>query len=108
MIPFLYEDLKSLVRDLMKIIIKKEVLENALSGKKLLSVNLYAEESLLPIKDIDMGFSTEHKLRQFLQKEKISKSSARNFRKDCQIFVRSLLEKLMERFPISSAFLPCY
>ena len=105
MIPFLYEDLTSLVRDLMKIIIKKEVLENALSGKKLLAVNLYAEESLLPIKDIDMGFSTEHKLRQFLQKDKISKSSARNFRKDCQIFVRSLLEKLMERSPISSAFL---
>ena len=104
MIPFLYRDLKLLIINLLKLIVKKEVIDKTV-GKKLVEIDLHNEENLLPLKDIEVGFATEHTIKTLLQKDTVTKSSVREFRKGCQTFVRSMIEKIFERSPITSAFL---
>lgn len=58
MLVFIGEDLKKLVRSLMKKFVKKDILEKADSPTKLASVNLKTKDNLLPPRKTDVGVAT--------------------------------------------------
>ena len=54
MVPFLYCDLKDIIK-LLNIIVEHEIIEECENGKQLLEINLAKEENLLSVNKIKMG-----------------------------------------------------
>lgn len=52
MIPFLYTDLSALIKDIMGLFVKAQVLENASSVAE---IDISKEENLLPVSDVKLG-----------------------------------------------------
>ena len=56
MLPFMYRDLKNLVKSLLKIIIKPEQLEKCKNGAELKNLNLDGQTLHLSLKNMEMGY----------------------------------------------------
>ena len=104
MIPFMYHDLKLLITNLSRLFVKKDKVK---TGKKLVTINLHDDANLLPLEDVEIGFAAEYDIKQMMQKDAISKSAIKEFRRKCVVFVRNMLEKIFERLPITSDILKC-
>ena len=59
MIPFLFEDLFSIAKSLMDLIIKPDVLSSIVNGSQLQNFDFIEKESFLPLKSITIGFTAE-------------------------------------------------
>ena len=105
MIPFLYRDMKLLLVGLMLLIVKKEVVDGAKTGASLKTINLNDRDNLRPLKNVEIGFAAEHTIKKLLREDAISKTAENEFRKGCVVFVRSMLEKILERSPIAHPIL---
>ena len=104
MIPFMYRDLKLLITNLLRLFAKKDKVK---TGKKLVTINLHDDANLLPLEDVEIGFAAEYDIKQMMQKDAITKSAIKEFRRKCVVFFRSMLEKIFERSPITSDILKC-
>ena len=56
MLPFMYENLKMLLKSLLKLVVKQDKLEACKIGYQLKDLNLNDEHILLPLKDMEMNF----------------------------------------------------
>ena len=102
MIPFLYFDLKSLVLTLMKLFIKSSVLSEAKTGNQLCDIDIEKESNQVKLKNIDLGFAAEAKLRNLKTEDKVTVSQESTFRREVKTFLVSLLQKLLKKTPLSS------
>ena len=59
MIPFLFEDLFSIAKSLMDLIIKPDVLSSHVNGSQLQNFDFTEKENFLPLKLISVGFAAE-------------------------------------------------
>ena len=59
MIQFLFEDLFSIAKSLMDLIIKPDVLSSIVNGSQLQNFDFIEKESFLPLKSITIGFTAE-------------------------------------------------
>ena len=64
MLPYLYDELLNLVKELMAWSIKNDVLEKAQSGMTLCKVDVHKKENHVITKNIDVGFAAQQFLRQ--------------------------------------------
>ena len=71
MTPFLMTDLSSIIRGLLKIIVKPEVLKEAV-GSKLFTVDLDDKDNLLSYSKVEIGFCTEKALKDAVKEGKLS------------------------------------
>ena len=62
MIPFLFEDLFSIAKSLMDLIIKPDVLSSIVNGSQLQNFDFSEKENFLPWKSITIGFATERNI----------------------------------------------
>ena len=58
-VPFLYDDLHSLTREIMSWFVKPVVLEKANTDTKLLKINLNDQQNILPFNKIHIGFGAQ-------------------------------------------------
>lgn len=89
--PFLYSEVVLLLNVLLeKFIIESKITKNLTDISKIDFKDIY---NFLPIKELDVGLSTKKLLRvaKCLEKEKLI------FLKDCQKFLISVVNKLLER-----------
>ena len=100
MTPFLMTDLSSIIRGLLKIIVKPEVLKEAV-GSKLFTVDLDDKANLLSYSKFEIGFCTEKALKDAVKEGKLSERQSMEFRMECKDFVSKLLKKLLEKSPIT-------
>ena len=104
MIPFLYRDLKLLLSSCMSLIAKKAVVDKK-SGKILKGIDLHDDNNLVALKNVEIGFAADHTIKQMIKKDIIGSAEEKKFRKGYVTFVRSMLEKIFERSPVTSPIL---
>ena len=100
-VPFLYEDLHSLTREIMSWFIKPVVLEKANTDTKLLKINLNDQQNILPFNKIHIGFGAQKIINDKICRNAIRLSEIQIFNEKCIIFLTILIGKLFERSPLS-------
>ena len=105
LIPFLHRDLMGLLRSLLTLIIKKDIVDAAKTGAKVKSIDLYNKDNLVKLSHVDIGFAAEHTVKNLLQQDAATSHQVKEFRKGCIGFVRNILLKILERSPIEHLFL---
>ena len=105
MIPFLFEDLFSIAKNLMDLIIKPDVLSSIVNGSQLQNFHFSEKENFLPLKSITIGFATERNTMELMRRDVLLQDEVRRFMKDCRFVIIGMLEKIFERSLNGSSFL---
>ena len=107
MIPFMFKDLKSLIKSILAIIVKPETLEKCAKAKQLIDLNLDDKTILLTKKDMDLGYGVKNVLNNLKSKDIVSLEQINTFLKEAQTTTKILLRNLLERTPLSSEVIRC-
>ena len=95
MIPFLHDDIQQLVKELLSLTIKSEVIDNCQEDPKaLLKIDLHDVRNHIKKKDMHVGFDTLDELQSILRKDSISHIGINKFRIEAREFLVTLLEKM--------------
>ena len=90
LVPFLYQPLEVIMRNLKQKLIKREVLLEATSVQKLMKIDLNEK---CHYKEVKIGIATSS----MLEKVKVSDGKKIEFRKDCISYLVAAVSKLKER-----------
>ena len=101
MIPFLAKDLEAMYKSLMWQILKTQSFDDC-SGNDLLRVDLSNKSNYLKAKDIHLGFETAKVLQDLIVKSIITVPSGKAFRQESRQMIIDLLQKLLQKSPLSS------
>ena len=101
MVPYLYTELKAIIKSLMELIVKPDLLDKCKNGAQLHRVDLTKEENLLPLKEINLGFGVTDKIKNLRKDDTASNAQIRAFVIDAQL---KILGQMFERSPILSSF----
>ena len=99
MVPFLEDAFSDVMRTLMKMIIKSDVLDGVSEGTsyKLIKLDLSIAENLLHYELVKLPTAT----KSLLKTKTIPVDKKRSFMKDCKQVLVTLLKKLQERCPLN-------
>ena len=101
MIPFLHDDIQQLVKELLSLTIKSDVIDNCKEGyKALLKIDLPDVRNHIKKKDMHVGFGTLHELQFRLRKDLISGADINEFCIEVREFFVTLLEKMFRKNPL--------
>ena len=95
-------DLKALVKNFLQIIVKHEEIEKCRTGPQLKDLDLTNGSVFLDLKNMQMGFGVEENLRKLKSKDAVTHQQISAFKKEAQVFVTTMLNKLFERCPLVS------
>lgn len=101
MIPFLAADLSNVIRSVMDRFIKHDVMANANTVSKLMSIVVTDKTNLIHANKIDVGFSADKMLKELVSSQKISEKRELEFRMDCRKCLMTLAGKLQEKSPLN-------
>ncbi|XP_057299676.1 uncharacterized protein LOC130630266 [Hydractinia symbiolongicarpus] len=101
MVPYMYQDLTKLLKNLMRLIVKPDVLTKCESISDLKAVNLNDNSVLMKPKNYNLGFATRFEINELKRKDLITNAQVAKFFTDAVIFVRSIVEKLFDKSPLS-------
>jgi hypothetical protein len=96
MLPFLNDTLEGMLRKLLSVFIRKEVLDSASTSYKLIKLDVEKKENHLPADTIKLGTA----VKSLLRSNNISEGSKHQFKKDCVQLLVQLTKKLQERSPL--------
>lgn len=102
MIPFMYDDLISLVRNTLTLIVKPSIISSCQSDLDLKDIKLSSKENILSGKEINVGFAAAALITDWKKKDVINNSDIASFRNGVHTFVTSAIAKIFERCPIGS------
>lgn len=100
MMPFITEDLRGILHNLMTRFIKESVLVAADTLYKLASVEAAEEKNWLPIDKVDPGFAGKRALDQAVQSKAVSPLGKKDFLAACQKLYSAMAQKIMDRCPL--------
>ena len=98
MLPFLFDDLKSLVKTLLTNIVDSNILEKSKTTKELLDIKL-DQNNLLKTNDVHIGFAASSEVRKLLVKDVVTTKQVAVFKKEARTFVIGILKKYIYRVP---------
>lgn len=104
MVPFLYTDLKALIKNILQLVVKPVILDKCKTGMQMSSIDLDKNENLLPLTEIELGFGVKNIIKDLKRKDTITNKEVAEFKIEAQRFIISVLQKLFERSPIKSDF----
>ena len=108
MIPFLYFDLKAVIRNLLDIVIEPVVIETRRSGKQFKELHLLQKGNLLPLSKINLGFAVEKEINTLTKSDVVTIQQINNFRESARmLYKKKMLYKLFERSSLHSTLLRC-
>ena len=96
MLPFLFDDLKGLVKTLLRNI-NPSILEKSKTVKELLDIKLDDQKKLLKTKDIHIGFAATNEIQKHLQKDTVTIDQVRTFKREATI---ATLKKIYAKYPL--------
>ena len=102
MVPYMYADLEALVKNLLQIIVKYEEIEKCKTGPKLNDLDLTNGSVFLDPKNTQIWFWVEKKWREAKSNEAVIHHQISALRKEANIFVVAMLNKLFERCSLVS------
>ena len=97
MVPYIYSEVKSVIKSLLSLIVKPSIIEKSKTATDLKNINLSSEENLLPIKDVEMGFGVKNELKELIKKDNVSAKDFRKFCEESRSVVCGIVIKLFER-----------
>ena len=97
MVPFIYTEFKSLLRNLQQLVVKPGVLNKCKTGLQMASINLDLKESLLPLSDVELGFGVKAIITKAKRKDTVINQEVVKFKREGQRFVTSVVKKLIEK-----------
>jgi len=100
MVPFLTQDLQTILEAVLTKFIKKSVLEGATTCAKLASIDVDKSENLLPSKKVDVGFAAKMTVQNMESTKQATSLQILEFQNNCIEFLKQLSRKLMERSPL--------
>ena len=101
LIPFLPSSLENVIKRIMKIFTLPDVIEKANTLYKLIKLDLTKADTCLLPKFIKLGTATNENLKSL----HVSNEVKLKFRKDCQRFLKTLVQKLQKRSPLKHSFI---
>ncbi|XP_047140612.1 uncharacterized protein LOC124815840 [Hydra vulgaris] len=102
MIPFMYSDLEKLLRTILSLFVKQNVIDNSCISVQLKEVDFHKKDNLLKGNQIKLGFAAETRLAALRKKDIITIADIQSFHKDCTNMYVQLIEKFMDRTPLGS------
>ena len=104
MVPFMYVERKSIVTNLLKLIVKPQVLEKCKTAKQLAKIYLDEKRNLLLINKAELAFAAHGLLSKLNKRDIITIDEIKKIKKGTQCFVVSTLKKLFDRSPFTCEF----
>ena len=83
----MYQDLKALIKSLLKLITKTSVIEKCKSGAQMAGLDLSDSSILLHAKNIEMGFAVEEIVQKLIRKDLVTNNQLPNFWKEARALV---------------------
>ena len=105
MIPYLYFDLKAIVKQRLELIVESNVNDASRPGREQKEINLEDKKKLLSLEKSNVGFAVEHLLKKMKKSDVTTISQINDLKREAQKFIRSMLTKLFERSPVGSLIL---
>ena len=102
LMPFVCGELSSIVRALMKRIVKPDILDEATSTTRLLAVKYKESANCLRPQKFDVGYLAGASTKELLRKKEISGGHCFVFEMNAS-FVRAVISKIIEKTPIGYA-----
>lgn len=99
MVPFLHKDLEMILRNLLKRLVKRSILDEKETVNQLLQIDLDDDDNLLSHKNIDVGIKTNQELKRLLALNKVSDLQVRQFKMDCKCCLKVSLKHFIEKSP---------
>ena len=96
MLPFLCNDIDIVLRQLLKIFMRRDVIENAVTLYKLIKLDVSNKELWLPFHQIHLGTAT----KTALNKSGATDSVKLKFKEDCVLLLVKMIAKIQERSPL--------
>ena len=103
MVPFIYFDLKKLVKCLLKLFVKAKVIDNCKTTFDLANVDLDKKSNFHEPINITLSFASEKILKALKKDDAIENSDAKQFGLDCRTLLKQMIKKLFERSPLKQA-----
>lgn len=100
MVPFLAEELHSLISALLARFIKPDVIANAKSAAKLVGIEVNDKKQHLKAQDVDLGFATKQELKKVHKRKDVSDLMVLEFRMQCIEFLVTMTAKMLQRCPL--------
>ncbi|XP_060782876.1 uncharacterized protein LOC132890101 isoform X1 [Neoarius graeffei] len=100
MILFLGGDLFNLMSSIMARFMKSDVMANANTVGKVMSLDITDKNNLAHASKVDVGFCAEKVLKNLVSTKKISEKAELEFRNECRKSLQSLAGKLQEKSPL--------
>ena len=104
MIPFMSDDLETMIREIMSRFIKNSVM-NDLRNTYKLSKSEIKESDLLPYQKVDIGFSATKLLKELSTGKKVSERAQMDFRMQARKCMMVLVNKLLAKCPLKSSLI---
>ena len=100
MVPFLAEELLTLIKTLMTRFVKPEILTNASTATKMMAIDLTDEHVLVGAKAVDLGFAAKQRVKKLVKEKAISELQVMEFQMECRKFLMKTTSKIVERCPL--------
>ena len=103
MLPFLAANLESMFKTLMKMFVRREILDEAVTGYKLVKIDLTNSSNIVPSELINLPTATKNLLKSNI----LSEDKKRQFKKDSITILVAIVRKLQERSPLKYLVVRC-
>ena len=97
MIPYLAGDLCNVVRRLMELFIKPNILKEASTIVKILKIDASLTDNHCDYSKINLGFSTENEVKKLIADKKVSAKQAMDLRMECKSGLIKTVSKIQEK-----------
>lgn len=94
LLPFMYQDIYNLLRNLMVRFVKADIMTGVTNASKLMAVDFSKKENLETLHSIDIGFAASSACKN------VSGLDVLKFREDCCSYLQHLCTKLMAKCPL--------
>ena len=96
-IPYLYSDILELIKNLMQLIVKPDLLEECESYLDFRRIDLDDKESITKPKDMNIGFPARLSIQELKKNNEIKNSDVASFLSKSTKFIVTFLKKLFEK-----------
>ena len=107
MVPYLYNDLITLIKKIMNLIVKPEIVKECANAADLKNVNFFSKDTFVKPKHMNIGFATIASFTELRKKDVVTSQQVAAFMNDVITFVTLTLQKIFERSPISYLVVRC-
>ena len=104
MVPFMYDDLKSLVKSILQFYINQSVIDNCSNGIAYKNIDLLDKSNIVSKKKnkLTLGCATEFAIAELVRKDIATSVETEAFKTKCFTFLITITQKIFKRSPLGS------